>query len=341
MSIHLKVPFATFFILPMLFAFASCAQVVSNNFDEEDEEELSIDNKSKEKKSSGNEIYGISSSSNKDNSSSNSNNNNSSNSNPKNPDLYKIDSIYVHAHKETVHTESKECVIIVADDPIEYVDPNSMQFYLTDYFYIIEDDTLEYYQDIIDSTCIVYGEPYVRKVYIRIDTVIINNQTWMSENLFSNKDIGYCYDDNPEKCTDYGALYTWEQATTICPKGWRLPSKQDFESLIESAGGPTEANKILKSLNGWQYGINGYNDLFFAIYPAGYRTEKGVYQGGIGEEGGTETCFWSSTQDDSSNEKAYCMYVSLEYTESYWKERDIILKPMNKNSAVSIRCVKE
>lgn len=49
MSIHLKVPFATFFILPMLFAFASCAQVVSNNFDEEDEEELSIDNKSKEK----------------------------------------------------------------------------------------------------------------------------------------------------------------------------------------------------------------------------------------------------------------------------------------------------
>ena len=320
----------------------SCAQVVSNNFDDE-ENELSSNSDTEKQESKKNNQQDLSSSSkSKKNTSSSSISNKTPSSSSKestNLDLYKIDSIYVRAHRDTIHSVAQECIIVVADDSIEFLDTQSFQFYLTDYFYIIENDTLEYYQDVVDTICSFYEGPHIENVYVNFDTVIINKQTWLSQNLFTNNGDEFCYENNSKYCSDYGALYTWEKAKSICPKGWRLPSKEDFEYLIESVGGPSKANKTLKALNGWRYGINGNNDFFFTVFPAGYRTEKGTFQGGIDENGGTETCFWSSTQDETSSGNAYCMYISLEYIDSKWKERNVTFKSIDKNSAVSVRCV--
>ena len=37
----------------------------------------------------------------------------------------------------------------------------------------------------------------------------------------------------------------------VCPKGWHLPSKADFETLLDSVGGQLVAGKVLKFQSGW------------------------------------------------------------------------------------------
>ncbi len=89
--------------------------------------------------------------------------------------------------------------------------------------------------------------------------VRIGNQVWMAENL--NYDAGngcWCYDDNSRNCNQYGRLYNWETAKRVCPDGWHLPSKREFETLLNQYGGEGEqAYTALKS-----GGSSGFSALF-------------------------------------------------------------------------------
>jgi len=81
-------------------------------------------------------------------------------------------------------------------------------------------------------------------------TVKIGTQTWMAENLnYAGKkdDIGICYGKKPENCEKYGALYTSDEAKKVCPSGWHLPSKKEWQTLINFAGGDKVAGKKLKA----------------------------------------------------------------------------------------------
>lgn len=62
-------------------------------------------------------------------------------------------------------------------------------------------------------------------------TVVMNGQIWMAENLNYNLGDSWCYDENNANCTKFGRLYTWEKAKIACPSGWRLPNKDELESL--------------------------------------------------------------------------------------------------------------
>jgi uncharacterized protein (TIGR02145 family) len=84
-------------------------------------------------------------------------------------------------------------------------------------------------------------------------TVQIGEQCWMAENLnfgnlipleddMLNNGIPekYCYDDNPDNCDTYGALYQWTevmQYTTtegiqgLCPDGWHIPTDDEWCTL--------------------------------------------------------------------------------------------------------------
>lgn len=83
----------------------------------------------------------------------------------------------------------------------------------------------------------------------------IGKQIWMAENLNyagKNDEIGVCYDKKPENCEKYGALYTWKEAEKICPSGWHLPSKDEWEALLEFAGGTGIAGKKLIAKGIWK-----------------------------------------------------------------------------------------
>ena len=163
-------------------------------------------------------------------------------------------------------------------------------------------------------------------------TTSIGPQTWMAENLNYETADSYCYKDSTEYCEKYGRLYTWAAAMVACPSGWRLPTRDEFETLISVSGGLLKAGKVLRSTSGWpMFKWDGYlistDDYSFSALPAGTRFNDGSY--------GFESIvvdFWSSTEDNSHD--AYYMNISsgndcvgLDYT--------------NKGNGSSVRCIKE
>ena len=98
-------------------------------------------------------------------------------------------------------------------------------------------------------------------------TIKINNQLWMTENLELLVKDSWFYDDNALYGPQFGRLYSWEAALEACPKGWRLPSVEDWEQLISFYGGETDAyHQLLKG------GESKLNIVF-----GGYRNAKGGF----------------------------------------------------------------
>ena len=204
-------------------------------------------------------------------------------------------------------------------------------------------------------------------------TVKIGDQVWMAENLNFVTDNSWCYGDDPANCAKYGRLYTWgaamdsvgEWSTSgrgcgygktcsvasassvtlvrgICPKGWHLPSYDEWEALIVAVDGSiTEytytssntAGSKLKSTSGWAWNYhddiisgNGTDAFGCSALPAGNR-DCGDYS-----SEGYSAGFWSSTEKGSNS--AYHM--------------DLIVKGVNAclnynsgNNGFSVRCLRD
>ena len=183
------------------------------------------------------------------------------------------------------------------------------------------------------------------KVY---KTVKIGDQVWMAENLNYKTDSSFCYNDSAYFCAMHGRLYKWAAAVGksesecgygntcslpsgdvqgVCPSGWHLPSKAEFESLIATVGEDSTAGKVLKSASGWTAGGYGTDDFGFAALPAGTRGHGGGYGGAyfLG-------FFWSSTEIGDNS--AFNMYLTFD-GDSVHQSVDI------KDFAFSVRCVKD
>lgn len=171
------------------------------------------------------------------------------------------------------------------------------------------------------------------------NVVQIGTQTWMAENL--NFDMGgaeasYCPEGDARKCGEYGRLYTWAEAQGVCPEGWRLPTREDFETLVKVADGlkadgsldQNAAGAVLKSTSGWFKKGNGSDALGFKALPAGYMAADSKFDGI-----GGYAYFWSSTTDDG--EGSFAHYLFLDFSSAAAE-----LKSFDKGSARSVRCVK-
>ena len=183
-------------------------------------------------------------------------------------------------------------------------------------------------------------------------TVKIGDQTWMAENLNYEAAASYCYKDDATNCTKYGRLYTWAAAmdssetwTTngkgcgynktcsptypvrgVCPSGWHLPSRAEWETLFNAVG-ELAAGKVLKSTSGWISSSNGTDAFGFSALPAGFRDIDGNYN-----FKGSHAHFWSSTEYHSGY--AYYMYLLYSRGSAYL---DLNIK----NDGISVRCLKD
>lgn len=123
-------------------------------------------------------------------------------------------------------------------------------------------------------------------------TVRIGALIWFAENFAYLPRVGasgvfvYGYNGNSvsqAKRTGsyqkYGALYAWEEAKKLAPKGWRLPTDADWRQLEEQIGIDPQTAETM----GWRGthreadslkagGASGFNGLF-----AGWRTSQGVF----------------------------------------------------------------
>jgi len=177
-------------------------------------------------------------------------------------------------------------------------------------------------------------------------TVKIGSQTWMAENLNFETTASYCYKNLDSNCVKYGRLYTWSNAMEVCPRGWRLPNKEDWETLLKNVGGDKSAGKVLKSQTAWAEEGNGTDDYGFSALPAGERTYFDVcsVKGGYTADHmfkakvnydslGVEANFWSSTKDGDDNVYAMKLHCNMD---------DASLNSVcGEFYSLSVRCVKE
>jgi uncharacterized protein (TIGR02145 family)/uncharacterized repeat protein (TIGR02543 family) len=98
--------------------------------------------------------------------------------------------------------------------------------------------------------------------------VAIGEQIWMAENLKYNAPGSRCLYDDDANCDAYGRLYEWNTAVTVCPAGWRLPSDDDWNELLEFIGGAKGAGVKLRAATGWNR-YNGTDDYGFSALPDG------------------------------------------------------------------------
>ena len=199
-------------------------------------------------------------------------------------------------------------------------------------------------------------------------TVTIGTQTWMAQNLnyaytdvpfkrldYTSDSTSWCYNDDANNCSKYGRFYTWAAAmdsvgtwssngkgcgfgTTcsptypvrgICPEGWHLPTKAEFETLFTAVGGKSIAGQKLKSATGWttKSGITNEDAFALSALPAGNRDDIGNYN-----FEGYSALFWSSTENYSGN--AYFMYLNYSSDGAY-------LDYDYKFNGHSVRCLKD
>ena len=112
----------------------------------------------------------------------------------------------------------------------------------------------------------------------------INEIKTKEEWIIANKEgrPGWCfYNNDKENEQIYGRLYNWYAVTDergICPKGWHIPSDNEWGELIESIGGYKKAGKLMKSNSLWQESCNlGNNQSEFNVFPSGYRNFYGDF----------------------------------------------------------------
>ena len=109
------------------------------------------------------------------------------------------------------------------------------------------------------------------------DIVKIGERTWFAENLNFATAGSVCPEGDSRKCSEYGRLYTWDDARAACPEGWQLPDSADFASLIAEAGGSATAGEKLKSTGGWFKKGNGSDALGFDTGIAGVASGIDLY----------------------------------------------------------------
>ena len=181
----------------------------------------------------------------------------------------------------------------------------------------------------------------------------IGNHYWMAENLRYTdssetpnlKGGVWCYENSKDSCSKYGPLYSYQAAMNIgpvavedyekrgiCPTGWRIPSKDDWNELIlliDYFGGEGLVGMNVKSIKGWvtdSLAHKPMNRFGFNAMPAGRRNSEN------GEFMSTRkyAFFWSSIEKDEG--------TSFGYTLRY--DNDLLDKGFfYKDHGMSVRCV--
>ena len=185
-------------------------------------------------------------------------------------------------------------------------------------------------------------------------TVVLDNKTWMAENLRvtkykngesiettnPNQDISkvsepkyyWSYKGKDSLSKIYGNLYTWyviQDPRGVCPEGFHVPSDQEWISLINSLDGNIEAGAKLKEtdfVHWFKPNANATNESGFTALPGGYRDNDGKYYV-LGFRG----YWWSSKKN----------YVVMAWNSGLIYNNDILERlDFLKKNGLSVRCVK-
>jgi uncharacterized protein (TIGR02145 family) len=212
------------------------------------------------------------------------------------------------------------------------------------------------------------------------DAVKIGSKVWMIQNLKTSRfadgedipmggvdefseDSPYRYapDANSMNVARYGYLYNWPAVMHgesssgsspsgvqgICPKGWHVPSKAEWDQLVSFVGTKSEfqcdenRNNIAKSLastSGWQecgkncaVGNNQQenNSTHFCAYPTGFGGSD------INNNFGRDAYFWTCTESGIWHD------LVLDFELDYYSALTYSGYGYYKYKALAVRCVRD
>ena len=190
-------------------------------------------------------------------------------------------------------------------------------------------------------------------------TVTIGTQTWMAENLrtsrlndgtklthavtfndwkYANSATFGMYNNytNADTIATYGYFYNWKAVETgkLAPEGWHVPTKAEWDILINSIGGYNTLGAYYKLL---EKGILHWpspnsaatNQTGFTAIPSGRR-----YIDGQDVKMGEEARYWTSTITDPDFSTGWITEIIL--TSTYIASGD-----NSTEAGLSVRCIKD
>ena len=184
--------------------------------------------------------------------------------------------------------------------------------------------------------------------------VKIGNQVWMKENLGvdyflngdpipqaktdeewkkagENKQPAWCYYENDlTNGAKYGKLYNWyavNDSRGLAPKGWHVPTDNEWKTLTNYLGGIDVAGSKMKSTRSWIKNLNGSNESGFSALMGGHRCDYGTFYH-IRNAG----YWWSSTEYDASN-----FWLRI----LFYNKGKVYRNYYDKAYGISVRCLKD
>lgn len=157
-------------------------------------------------------------------------------------------------------------------------------------------------------------------------TITIAGLTWMAENLrYVAKNGAYFFDNDKNNIPVYGVLYEWKTAVNCCPDGWRLPSGNEFQTLMNHIDHKESSGKIATDPSSYSIQLGGMQD----------------YEGTFSEmdESGY---YWTSTEYDKNNAE-YFSYILIDENPilDISRKEDIAdIQGTEKKNKYSVRCLK-
>ena len=141
----------------------------------------------------------------------------------------------------------------------------------------------------------------------------------------------YVPGNNSANVSSYGYLYNYLAAMKVCPQGWHLPSKVEFEELISycakrycTGGKPPYTGKVLAAKTGWRSYKDSYtvgnnqntnNVSGFSALPAGQSCSR--LEQSEGSRFALNAFFWSVTPYDLKETEDTYYGLSLSYCDMY------------------------
>lgn len=165
--------------------------------------------------------------------------------------------------------------------------------------------------------------------------VKIGEQIWMGENLRFDNGTSPCSENDDPNCNNCGRYYTFEEAVKACPKGWHLPSDQEWMDLEVNVG-MNEADAGEKGWRGTHPGqapklLRG-GDTGLDLRMCGYVDESNYVVDQY-----KQSYYWTSTKIVNIN--GYTQ-GGTSYMRHFKARASIDRSIMNKEYNLTIRCVK-
>ena len=172
---------------------------------------------------------------------------------------------------------------------------------------------------------------------------------WLKRNVAA-EGKGMPYVNSPAMLDVFGSYLNWEDAKTVCPEGWSLPSDEDWVNLAKDLGAENaKTHETIEGIAGklmvdatynydevklWTYWpkVKITNESGLSVLPVGYAN---LSAGTDGQFSGLQeyAVFW--TADECDSDSAYCRYI-------YEDKPDLAIGAYDKKSfGASVRCIKK